>query len=66
MPSYTPAASRPKGSTTSKPNGSTNMRKKNIAPWDINLDENQENILAERTRAERPLSTKQAQLGTLT
>lgn len=42
------------------------MRKKNIAPRDINLDENQENILAERTRAERPLSTKQAQLGTLT
>jgi hypothetical protein len=37
----------------------------NTAPRNINLDDDEENILPERTRNERPRSSKQAQLGYL-
>jgi hypothetical protein len=40
-------------------------RTKATAPRNIDLDENEENIIPERTRTDRPRSTKQAQMGKL-
>lgn len=39
--------------------------RKNTAPRDINLDEDEENIIPERTRAIKPKSTKQTDMGNL-
>jgi hypothetical protein len=53
-----PAADR-----ASKP--SATSRTKATAPRNINLDEDEENIVPERTRTDRSRSTKQAQIGKL-
>jgi hypothetical protein len=60
-------ASRPKAPPAghaSKP-PTAPRTKNNTAPRNINLDDDEENILPERTRNERPRSSKQAQLGYL-
>ena len=39
------------------------LRLEGTAPHNINLDEDEENIIPERTRTDRSHSTKQAQIG---
>ena len=47
------------------PKPSAASRTKATAPRDINLDEDEENIIPERTRTDHSRSTKQAQIGKL-
>ena len=47
------------------PKPSATSRTKATAPRNINLDEDEENIVPERTRTDRSRSTKQAQIGKL-
>jgi hypothetical protein len=56
-----PLATAPAAGRRSKPSNAS--RNKATAPRDINLDEDEENIIPERTRTDRPRSTKQAQMG---
>lgn len=60
--SATPHPKAPAAGRASKPPAV--LRTKAKAPRNINLDEDEENIIPERTR-DRPRSTKQAQMGKL-
>ena len=64
MANTNPATSHRKAPPVDRaPKSSAASRTKATAPRNINLDEDEENIIPERTRADRPRSTKQAQIG---
>jgi hypothetical protein len=64
MANTNPATSHRKAPPVDRaPKSSAASRTKATAPQNINLDEDEENIIPERTRPDRPRSTKQAQTG---